>query len=68
MLKLRVRPLLSREDLSPAPETFGRTHLAALRYMRRSQSLTPGIHTSSSFSVTAWPAGEGKGCRSGSLA
>lgn len=44
------------------------SHLAALRYMRRSQSLTPGIQTSSSFSVTAWPQGEGKGCSSGSLA
>lgn len=44
-----------------------RAHLAARRYMSRSQSLTPGIQTSSSFSVT-WPPGEGKGCSSGSLA
>ena len=50
------------------PLNFLLLYLAALRYMRRSQSLTPGIQTSSSFSVTAWPPGEGNGCSSGSLA
>lgn len=44
------------------------THLAARKYMRRSQSLTPGVQTSSSFSVTESMPGVGSGCSSGSLA
>lgn len=44
------------------------TDLAALRYMRRSQSLTPGVHMSSSFSVWVCRVGAGHGCNSGSLA
>lgn len=44
------------------------THLAARKYMRRSQSLTPGVQTSSSFSVTESKLGVGSGCSSGSLA
>lgn len=47
---------------------LGWAYLAALRYISKSQSLTPGIHTSSSCCVTVSPSGEGKGCRSGSLA
>ena len=43
-------------------------YLAALKYIRRSQSLTPGIQTSSSCWVTVSPSGEGTGCKSGSLA
>lgn len=50
------------------PSRAGWAHLAALRYMSRSQSLTPGIHTSSSCCVTVSPSGEGNGCSSGSLA
>ena len=45
-----------------------RPHLAALRYMSRSQSLTPGIHTSSSISVTVSAPEAGGGWSSGSLA
>lgn len=48
------------------------TDLAALRYIRRSQSLTPGVHMSSSSSVCVCVceagAGAGRGCSSGSLA
>lgn len=44
------------------------THLAARKYIRRSQSLTPGVQTSSSFSVTASIPELGSGCSSGSLA
>lgn len=41
---------------------------AALRYIRRSQSLTPGIQTSSSCCVTESPSPGGNGCSSGSFA
>lgn len=54
----------------PDPESgwANSSYLAALKYMRRSQSLTPGIQTSSSCWVTVSPSGEGNGCKSGSLA
>lgn len=60
----------THQSIRPNSEgSRGMSHyLAALKYMRRSQSLTPGIQTSSSCWVTASPSGEGNGCKSGSLA
>ena len=43
-------------------------YLAALRYMSRSQSLTPGVHTSSSLCVCVCRLGAERTCSSGSLA
>lgn len=61
-------PAHTQPSRPKAQQDGGWTHLAALRYISRSQSLTPGIHTSSSCCVTVSPSGDGNGCRSGSLA
>lgn len=62
------RDMTAHTSILKTWESLGSNYLAALRYISKSQSLTPGIHTSSSCCVTVSPSGEGKGCRSGSLA